>query len=632
MNQSPKPLILLTLLSALALWLSAPARAQQPETTLSLDATQIRLSRLAPGQPTDQVAFPIDQANVVTVEIIADLDGLATSLVSPAGQIIDPTTVVNLGGDFTTLTGAAADSPSAPPAATPGTHYVYTFPWLGAGNYIVRFQAAATLTREVAIITQVTTDSPIRAKLFATEPVVTLGRPSVLTAAVFNAQTPLTGANVAVFIKPPTGANLNLTLRDDGGTSDDVAGDGLYSGELTPAAPGRYKVLARITGTSGGITYSRETATEFSVVAAPSRLSGGAQDRGVDDDGDGLLDRVALDVPTQTTEAGTYRTFVSLKTANGQTIVRNGDAELQPGPGSITASFDADDLLALGENGPYTISLIDLVLVSAAGVSPCDRLENVGTTGTYLLNQFRRDPLILTGVTSDQGIDDNGNNRFDRLAVTVQVDVLRAGYYDWNMKLSDQNAREIGFAAGEGFLDAGLNNVPFEFNGSDIGTSGANGPFRLNDLLLFGPASIVVTEVGQTQPYRSLQFENGRGNDITPPTISVSLTPAVLRTPNHKLVAVTADVRVSDDTDPRPRIVLVSITSNEPDNGLGDGDTPDDIQGAIFGTDDRDFLLRAERSGKGVGRRYTITYRATDAAGNSTETTATVEVPHDQGK
>ena len=33
----------------------------------------------------------------------------------------------------------------------------------------------------------------------------------------------------------------------------------------------------------------------------------------------------------------------------------------------------------------------------------------------------------------------------------------------------------------------------------------------------------------------------------------------------------------SDNFDQNPTIELVSITSNEPDDGLGDGDTADDI-------------------------------------------------------
>ena len=62
--------------------------------------------------------------------------------------------------------------------------------------------------------------------------------------------------------------------------------------------------------------------------------------------------------------------------------------------------------------------------------------------------------------------------------------------------------------------------------------------------------------------------------------------------------------------------------------GLGDGDTSGDIQGAEIGTDDRSFFLRSERSGTGSGRIYTVTYRATDASLNATITAAQVTVRH----
>jgi hypothetical protein len=73
---------------------------------------------------------------------------------------------------------------------------------------------------------------------------------------------------------------------------------------------------------------------------------------------------------------------------------------------------------------------------------------------------------------------------------------------------------------------------------------------------------------------------------------------------------------------------LISATSSEPDNGLGNGDTIGDIQGAQTGTDDREFDVRSERSRTGPGRVYTIVYEARDASGNATVRTATVVVPH----
>ena len=72
---------------------------------------------------------------------------------------------------------------------------------------------------------------------------------------------------------------------------------------------------------------------------------------------------------------------------------------------------------------------------------------------------------------------------------------------------------------------------------------------------------------------------------------------------------------------------LVSISSNEGDLANGSGHTSPDIQDAQFDTDDRQFLLRAERTPFGPGRIYTITYEAEDADGNVTTRQVTVAVP-----
>jgi PKD repeat protein len=117
-------------------------------------------------------------------------------------------------------------------------------------------------------------------------------------------------------------------------------------------------------------------------------------------------------------------------------------------------------------------------------------------------------------------------------------------------------------------------------------------------------------------------------DDDESPTLNVAAVPGELWPPNHKMVEVKVNVNVSDDFDANPTVRLLSITSNEPDNGLGDGDTAGDIE---IRSDGRIFL-RAERSGNGNGRIYTLTYSATDSAGNVTYSTTQVRVPKNQGK
>jgi hypothetical protein len=115
--------------------------------------------------------------------------------------------------------------------------------------------------------------------------------------------------------------------------------------------------------------------------------------------------------------------------------------------------------------------------------------------------------------------------------------------------------------------------------------------------------------------------------DVTPPTCTCTATPDRLLRPDHQLVPVTVSVEVSDAGSGAAGFTLLSVTSNEPDNGLGDGDQPNDIQGFEPGTADTTGKLRAERSGVGSGRIYTMIYEAADLAGNTSSCSTTVVVP-----
>ncbi len=108
------------------------------------------------------------------------------------------------------------------------------------------------------------------------------------------------------------------------------------------------------------------------------------------------------------------------------------------------------------------------------------------------------------------------------------------------------------------------------------------------------------------------------------PTATVTLSHDSLWPANHKYVTVDASFVTSSDT---ASVTLVSVTSNEADDGLGDGDTADDI----LIVDNDTVNLRAERSALGEGRVYTFTYLVTNTCGATTTVTVTVTVPLNQG-
>jgi hypothetical protein len=96
--------------------------------------------------------------------------------------------------------------------------------------------------------------------------------------------------------------------------------------------------------------------------------------------------------------------------------------------------------------------------------------------------------------------------------------------------------------------------------------------------------------------------------------------PNVLWPPNHKMTPVTVAISASDVCSPTVTCKITSVTSNEPVNAPGSGNTAPDWQ--ITG--DRSVNLRAERSGSGNGRVYTLTVQCTDASNNSSSAQTTV--------
>jgi hypothetical protein len=118
--------------------------------------------------------------------------------------------------------------------------------------------------------------------------------------------------------------------------------------------------------------------------------------------------------------------------------------------------------------------------------------------------------------------------------------------------------------------------------------------------------------------------------DSTPPTIT--LIPNVNMTlwpPNHQYASVSVTdfvASASDDCDASVNlnsVYILKITSDEVENGNGDGNTLNDI---VIGGTCKTAQLRAERDGSADGRVYTITFKVKDSFGNFTTATAQVTV------
>jgi len=112
----------------------------------------------------------------------------------------------------------------------------------------------------------------------------------------------------------------------------------------------------------------------------------------------------------------------------------------------------------------------------------------------------------------------------------------------------------------------------------------------------------------------------------SPPAIEDLLaTPVVLWPVSHKMVPIRIDYAAADDRGKAPDCVL-SVASSEKTDGKGDGRTATDWQVI----DAHGLWLRAERSGTGNGRTYTVTVACTDRVGGTSTRSVTVTVPKSQ--
>jgi probable HAF family extracellular repeat protein len=182
---------------------------------------------------------------------------------------------------------------------------------------------------------------------------------------------------------------------------------------------------------------------------------------------------------------------------------------------------------------------------------------------------------------------------------------------------------DLGDGQATGLNDAGQ--VVGEFGSPFVWTS-RNGRMPLP---MIGPFFSVPRDInnrGMAVGYGALSVEAAHALlwcEARPPVITAApADPNVLWPPNHQMISVHLSYAVTGSCGTSAATTL-SAVSNEPDNGVGDGNFPHDI----VVIDAHTVLLRAERSGRGNGRVYTITIRAVDQFGFQATADVTVTVP-----
>lgn len=443
---------------------------------------------------TAQVDAGVSQL-VVEVYSTAALD---FTLSDPNGRIVDPAV-------------AAAD-PAIDYSADQSLDlrrysYVVSGPVAGVWSAQARSGGAASLTM-IALV-----DSPIELNLLANQAGYKPGDTIVAQAALVQSGVRLPGGVVSGRFELASGSWKVVNFNDNGLDGDATPGDGFFTARFV--APDAKAKLYLSVAADRGATH-REKSILITVAAQTGDLGSVTREWTVDDDGDGLIDWLQIQLSFQALQAGHFDLQGELVDANGSLIqaaqfgTRSLNSNpLNPGAYSAVLRFNGRSIWESGKQGRFTLT--HLLLADSTGqVFPVDAANTLYTTRSYNRDQFER-PALAFESASESASDQNANGRYDVLTFNLRFSVGASGSYNVNGRLVDQNGDEISWRAGSFYAgSAGSYQVALSFPGRDIGNHRVNGPYTLKDVSLYdqaGTASAYFSSVAATRAYSFTDFE-----------------------------------------------------------------------------------------------------------------------------
>lgn len=233
-------------------------------------------------------------------------------------------------------------------------------------------------------------------------------------------------------------------------------------------------------------------------------FDGSFADYGLDIDGNGLFDYLAIEIGIDVTSAGDYNIYGTIEVDNGVLWATN-STYLDSGSQSVTLRFDGKTIRRYRANGPY--NLVYLILRDSNGI-PSDYASLAYTTSTFAYTQFERSSTEFTGIFADYGRDVDGDGSHDYLTVEVEIDSMEPGSYTIEGWLYDSNGNDITSAANSTDLGVGSQSVLLNFDGFAINRHRVDGPYNLRYLSLSGSDQLdFIYDAYETSAYSYTDFQ-----------------------------------------------------------------------------------------------------------------------------
>jgi hypothetical protein len=304
-------------------------------------------------------------------------------------------------------------------------------------------------------------------------------------------------------------------------------------------------------------------------------------------------------------------------------IDNGGDTGVVVGPSNTAPVADAGADQSVAATGATTA-----VTLNGSGSTDADNDEltyswtlNGGVISTTMSPTLN---LADGSYTFTLTVSDGEASDVDEVTVSVvnTIPVARAGA-DQTKEATGPNTSATLNGSASTDADGDALMYSWSLNGSVVSTS-ANPTVSLG----LGAHTFTLT-VSDAQGASDTDEVTVRITDTTAPSISFTSVTTQLWPPNHKMVLVARNISATDIVNGSTSVSIM-VSSNEPANGRGDGNTNSDSQVVANPNGTYDVYVRSERTGSNAGRVYTINMTSTDASGNTSSRSMTATVAPNQ--
>ncbi|WP_113862369.1 choice-of-anchor X domain-containing protein [Marinobacter pelagius] len=149
--------------------------------------------------------------------------------------------------------------------------------------------------------------------------------------------------------------------------------------------------LMRIAEPLGYLTDIGTVNVDPSVIESPAlTVTGVISDRGIDENDDGIFEKLEVSVEIITREAGYYGLSTDLRGSENELVSDDGKASiyLSTGSNTVTLSFLGSDIGGVGASGPFKVTNFLIYPNFNSGENVAGLMDYVGDTSGYSCSQF----------------------------------------------------------------------------------------------------------------------------------------------------------------------------------------------------------------------------------------------------